>query len=242
LLAILHLCDSLFPVGTFAYSDGLEAAVRLAPTGSPLWRASPAAVEAAAGTTDVVDFLREWMDVTLAEPIGRLDGPAVWSAWRACTEEDWVALTALDEDLTALRPSLAARRSIRAVGLRLLNTWTILHPDARLERVLAHARAGPLAPTLPVAFAVVCACAGLGRHESVAAFAYTRLAAATSAAMRLLPIGQTDAHGVLARALDRVPGIVDAIARRDARPESFAPALDIACMSQQYLHSRLFRS
>jgi len=60
--------------------------------------------------------------------------------------------------------------------------------------------------------------------------------------MRLLPIGQAGAHGLLARALARVPAVVDGIARRDAPPESFAPALDIAAMSQQYLHSRLFRS
>ena len=29
LLALLHLCDSLFPLGGFGYSDGLEAAVEI---------------------------------------------------------------------------------------------------------------------------------------------------------------------------------------------------------------------
>jgi urease accessory protein UreF len=29
---------------------------------------------------------------------------------------------------------------------------------------------------------------------------------------------------------------------REGRPESFSPALDIAQMTQQYLHARLFRS
>lgn len=93
-----------------------------------------------------------------------------------------------------------------------------------------------------MAFAAACACAGTGRRESVEAFAYTRLAATISAAMRLMPIGQTDAHALLARTLDRVPAVVDAIAERDAPLESFAPALDIEAMRQQYLHSRLFRS
>jgi urease accessory protein UreF len=36
--------------------------------------------------------------------------------------------------------------------------------------------------------------------------------------------------------------VVDGIIARDARIESFAPAIDIAAMTQQYLHSRLFRS
>jgi urease accessory protein UreF len=83
---------------------------------------------------------------------------------------------------------------------------------------------------------------GVERRDAVEAFAYTRLAATTSAAMRLMPIGQTDAHALLARTLDRVPAIAAAIATRDARLESFAPALDIEAMTQQYLHSRLFRS
>ena len=60
--------------------------------------------------------------------------------------------------------------------------------------------------------------------------------------MRLVAIGQTDAHRLLSRALARVPAIVDDVLARQARPESFAPALDIAQMTQQYVHSRLFRS
>jgi urease accessory protein len=230
-LAILHLCDSLFPVGAFAYSDGLEAA-------AVAWTRDAVGQETGA----VVERLRAWMGVTLDETMGRLEGPAVWRAWPAFHEERWDVIAALDEELTALRPSAAARRASRAIGLRLLTTWSTLHPDPRLEAGLERARRGRLGPTLPVAFAGACACAGVARRRSVEAFAYTRLAATMSAAMRLLPIGQTGAHGLLARTLDRVPAVVDAIARRDAPPESFAPALDIAAMSQQYLHSRLFRS
>jgi len=60
--------------------------------------------------------------------------------------------------------------------------------------------------------------------------------------MRLMPVGQTDAHRLLARTLERVARVVDGIIERDGRIESFSPALDIAMMTQQYLHSRLFRS
>jgi urease accessory protein len=182
------------------------------------------------------------MDATLHETIGRLEGPAVWTAWRAFTDENWRTITALDEELTALRPSSAGRQSSRAMGQRLLVTWSALHPDKRLDQALALCSERRTAPTLAVAFGGACACGGVAQRQAVAAFAYTRLAATISAAMRVMPIGQTDAHALLSRRLDRVPPIVDAIAGRDAPPESFAPALDIACMSQQYLHSRLFRS
>ena len=60
--------------------------------------------------------------------------------------------------------------------------------------------------------------------------------------MRLMPIGQTDAHLLLSRTLERVPAAVDRLVSCGSDPESFTPAMDIAAMTQQYLHSRLFRS
>ena len=222
MLALLHLCDSLFPVGSFAYSDGLESATSM-------------------DAISTAEDLREWIDVVLDETIGRAEGLTVWRAWRAFADRDWDALAALDEEAIALKPAASARRSSRAMGLRLLTTWHSLHPDPRLEHVLASVKSA----SLPVAFAGACACSGVEQHESVEAFAYTRLAATVSAAMRLMPIGQTEAHTLLARTLARVPSVVDAIAERDRAHEesgSFTPAMDIAAMSQQYLHSRLFRS
>jgi len=214
-LSLLHLCDSLFPVGSFAYSDGLESATT-------------------DGRVRTPEDLREWIDVCLDETIGRMDGPAVWQAWAATRDQDWNALDALDEELRALRPSSAGRKSSSTMGQRLLMTWRAIHPGALADAPTVHA--------LPTAFAIVCASANIDRRDALDAYAYTRLAATVSGAMRLIPIGQTDAHALLARTLDRVPEVADGIVRRDGRIESFTPALDIAAMTQQYVHSRLFRS
>jgi urease accessory protein len=222
LLALLHLCDSLFPIGGFGYSDGLEAAT-------------------SAGLVHTPADLQAWLDVCLDEVVGRTDGPAALRAWCAFNREDWEALCELDEEITAMRPSSTTRRSSRAMGLRLVTTWSALYPDQRLEHLLALARRQRLGPALPIAFGCVCASAGVGMRDAGAAFAYTRLASTTSAALRLMRIGQTDAHTRLAETLERVPAVVDAMATR-ARPESFAPAMDISAMAQQYLHTRLFRS
>jgi urease accessory protein len=225
LVKLLHVCDSLFPIGSFAYSDGLESATT------------------AAQVRDL-DGLREWLDVCLDEGIGRSDGPALAIAWSALHGADWDAFTAVDEELTALRPSSSVRMANRSMGWRLLKTWQELHPDERLEHALELAAwsTSPSGPTLPVAFAAVCVCAGINRRDALAGYAYTRLGATVSAAMRLMAVGQTDAHRLLSRVLDRVPGTVDDVIDRNPPIESFAPALDIAQMTQQYVHSRLFRS
>jgi urease accessory protein len=108
-----------------------------------------------------------------------------------------------------------------------------------MQRFVAVRRPGP---TLPVAFAAAGCCSGIAQRDLLAGYAYGRLAATVSAAMRLMPIGQTDAHQLLSLALARVPSSIDCVLARGARPESFTPALDVAQMRQQYLHARLFRS
>ena len=69
--------------------------------------------------------------------------------------------------------------------------------------------------------------------------------AVASSAMRLMSIGQREAHALLAATLARVPAAVDAIEAGLVRGDSlgaFAPAVDLAAMGQQYVRSRLFLS
>jgi urease accessory protein len=220
---LLHLCDSLFPIGSFAYSDGLESA-------------------AAGGLVTGKTGLVEWLEACRDEGFGRTDGPAMAIVWSALERGEWDAVVAIDEELTALRASSTTRTASRSMGLRLLKAWHGLHPDVRLERLQALARADRLGPTLPVAFSAVSYCGGMVLRDALAGYAYTRLAATISAAMRLVAIGQTEAHQMLSRALAQVPSTIDELLARNARPDSFTPALDIAQMTQQYAHARLFRS
>jgi len=220
LLSLLHLCDSLFPLGGYAHSEGLEAAT-------------------AAGRVADAGDLRSWMEANLDETLGRAEGPAVVLAWRAFRDRRVQALSALDADLYALRPSSTARQASRAMGTRLLKTWQQVHPAHEVQ-ALGHVAAASL--TLPVAFGVICASAHVTERDTLEAFLYTRLAAATSSAMRLMSIGQHEAHTVLASLLTRVPSTAETILQRGESPAAFVPALDIAAMRQQYVHSRLFRS
>jgi urease accessory protein UreF len=156
LLALLHLCDSLFPIGGFGYSDGLEAAT-------------------AAGLVQTPADLRAWLDVYLDEAVRRMDGPAALRAWSEFDREDWQALCELDEEITAMRPASALRRPSRAMGVRLVTTWGALYPDRRLEHVLDLARRRWLGPAPPIAFGCACASARVGTRDAGAAFAHTRL-------------------------------------------------------------------
>jgi urease accessory protein UreF len=65
-----------------------------------------------------------------------------------------------------------------------------------------------------------------------------------SAAMRLCRSARRGPR-TPARTLARVPAVVQAnldASLSEPGPESFAPAMDLAVMRQQYLHSRMFLS
>jgi urease accessory protein len=221
-LPLLHLCDSLFPTGAFAHSDGLE------------WATD-------ARLLDQPEQLGDWMDACLEQTLAHCDGRAVWLSWHAHAERDWNRLAAINAEVHALKPSAVARQAGRAMGARLVKTWTLLYQPVDLQNLLAELDVDRTI-TLPGAFGVVAASAGIAPRPAVEGFVYTRLAACASAAMRLMPIGQSDAHRVLASRLQRAGRVVDAIEAAPGLPSSFAPLLDIASMSHQYVHSRLFRS
>src|SRR5262245_32526315 len=90
LLSLLHICDSLFPIGAFAHSDGLESA-------------------SADGSIRTGDDLAVWMDVGLDQLFRRCDGPAVLLAWTAMLSDNEPALAELDDRVYALRPSSSSR-------------------------------------------------------------------------------------------------------------------------------------
>ncbi len=222
LTALLHLCDSLFPTGGYAHSDGLEAAVT-------------------SGEVEDGAAVRAWVDALVDDVLVHGDGPAARLAWEAFHDGCHQTLRQLDDDVYALRPSSTARDASRSVGLRLLTTWQRLHPHPRVEDMLSGTGVQP-GWTLPIAFAVACAAIRVDQRAMLQAFMYSRIAASVSAAMRLMPLGQGEAHGIVAAAADRLPAACDRVLRRRERPGAFAPLVDIAAMRQQYVRSRLFRS
>ena len=217
--ALLHLCDSLFPTGGYAHSDGLEAATD-------------------SGAVTSADDLRAWMRVLLHDTIGRAEAPAIVLAWEAARDRQWTALRGLDAELHALRPSSTARQASRGVGTRLLKTWSHIYPSEVVSLALAAGEPW----TLPVAFAVAALSADADRRTAVEAYAYTRLASTASAAMRLMRLGQLEAHSTLAAVLGGIPAMASAALTQHARPAAFTPLADIATMRQQYVVTRLFRS
>lgn len=212
----LQLTDSAFPVGAFAYSDGLETA-------------------ASSGLVHDGASLTEWMDHFLDAVFIPCEGLALVKCMIAMRAADFETLRHIDEELTVIRPSAAVRAASTGVGKRLLSLYTSISGDPQFP-ALPHGNAA-------AAYALVFFHRGLSPRDAVLAFGYNRLSGIVSAALRLISIGHQQGQLLLTKTIDRLPAAADRIMQMTGDPlRAFSPVLDIQQMNHQYVYSRLFRS
>lgn len=219
LVQTLQLTDSAFPVGAFAYSDGLETAV-------------------AGGAVRSADDLESWAAHYVDGLFVPCEGPAVVQTMKAAGQSDRETIRRIDEELTALKPSAAGRAASLSIGRRLLTAYTAVCEGAGLPPLPA----APEGCNAVVAYGLVYAHAGIEPREAALAYGYSRISGILSASMRVMPVGQQQVQTMLARILRRLPEAVDDVIRSEGPLRAFSPLLDIQQMNHRYVYSRLFRS
>lgn len=225
LLALLQLCDSMFPTGAFAHSYGLETYVQ------------KGLVSDAAG-------LQALLRGQLRQGLPTADLLVCKEAVLARDDGDLERLRFLGELLSAAKPAAEARKASEEVGRRLLRSGrSLVGPDLILDALHADIQDGRIAGQHAIVFAVLGGALGLHVDDILTAYAYTFVAGQASAAVRLVPLGQTDALQSI-KAL--WPAIEAAVQMTKASTladfGSFTPALDIRAMQHAYLDGRLFMS
>lgn len=210
-----------FPVGAFSYSHGIEWAVE------------------AGDITDLPSLLA-WLDVVLRQGSGLADASLFRHAHAATRAQDRAALKAAAELAVALQPSRERRLEATAQGDAFLLAVRAAWPAPALDD-LAAAWDGPCG--YPVAVGVTAAAHGIPVDEALHAYLHAFSANLISAAVRLVPLGQTDGQ----RALAAIEPVIEAVATASAGlalDEIGGCALrsDIASMRHETQYTRLFRS
>jgi urease accessory protein len=220
LLHTLQLMDSFFPVGAFAYSDGLETA-------------------ASSGQIPDAASLHVWMDHFVDAVFVPCEGLAVAKVMEALRKGDHNEVRRVDSELTAIRPASAVRSASTGVGRRLLSAYASICGD---ETFFAIAGILPCA-NAAAAYGAVFFHRGIEERDALLAFGYNRVTGMVSAGLRLIPMGQQQGQMILTRVIGRLPEAVNYILQIKSEPlRSFSPFLDIQQMNHQYVYSRLFRS
>jgi urease accessory protein len=215
---LLHLCSPALPIGAFAYSQGLEPAVTSG------W------------ITNEADA-RAWIVGQIGAQLATLDLPLFVRFYAAWNESDAAALGAWSAFLTASRPSAELQAEDRHLGVAL----------ARLLAGLGLDEAAPWVARADVTFAAMFALAARRWEIPVTAaahgFAFAWAEAQTSAAVRLVPLGQSAGQRILVDAAAAIPAAVThALTLVDDELGAAAPRLAIASAHHETQYSRLFRS
>jgi len=222
LYRLLAWLSPAYPIGAFSYSHGVETAVE---EGFIKDRAS----------------LVTWLESVLLQGTGVVEGALFAAAGHAAAAEDWPAFDAIAERAAAWRGTMEMALESRQQGGSFLSITRTAWPHASL--VAAHERlGGELA--LPVAVALAAAAHGIALEQALAGYLHAFTANLISAALRTVPLGQSDGQLALA-ALERA---VNAAAQAAMVVTSLdevgtaTPLLDWCSLRHETQYTRLFRS
>lgn len=222
LYRLLAWLSPAYPIGAFSYSHGVETAVE---EGFIKDRAS----------------LVTWLESVLLQGTGVVDGALFAAAWRTAGAEDWTSFDALAERAAAWRGTSEMALESRQQGGSFLSITRTAWPHPNLYA--AHERrAGEL--SLPVAVALAAAVHGIALDRALEGYLHAFTANLISAALRSVPLGQSDGQIALAALEPAVHQATEAALAITSLDEvgTATPLLDWCSLRHETQYTRLFRS
>ncbi len=221
-LRLLQLTSPNLPTGAFSYSQGLEWACQC-------------------GWVSSVDSCSDWLQSLLDESIAHLELPLLMRLYHAAAEDDPVRFRHYSDWLMSCRETSELRQEEQQRAWALLKLLRQLPDGQQWSRLTSWQTA--LATSQLASYALAAHHWRIPLAELLVAYGWSWLENAVLAAIKLVPLGQSEGQQMLYRIS---PGIIPAIARArqltddDIGPA--APAQAIACSRHENQYSRLFRS
>jgi urease accessory protein len=214
--------SSSFPIGGFAFSQGLESA-------------------AEAGLVHDEDTLRSWICDLIQ--FGSISNDLILAscAWTASCAQSWDALASVAELAAALQPSAERYSEAVTQGASFLAAITEAWSCPGLPAAMEHCSA--VRPVYAVAAGIAAALHGVRRGPMLESFALSFVSNQVSAGIRLGIIGQTAGQRIIASLL---PAAGEVAARActstldDLGSASFSA--DLLTIEHETQYTRLFRT
>jgi len=218
LLSLLRFVSPSLPIGAYAYSRALEYAVHC-------------------GAVHDEPSAADWIVGLAVHTTARLDAPVLLRLQRAFSTADDDAVAHWNGFLLASRESSELRLEDTQLGAAL----------ARLLVSQGVARAEGFCKRNDVCYATMFALAAVSSQLSEAnallGFMWAQAEGQVSAAVRLIPLGQTAGQNLLSQLIAALPACVaKAAALPDEDIGAFTPGLALASALHETQYTRLFRS
>ncbi len=221
LVRLLQLASPTLPVGAYSYSQGLESAVD-------------------SGNVRDAGSAKAWLFELLEHAMARMEAPIFLRLVDAWRHEDAQAVDHWNTLLLASRETAEFRAETAQMGYSLARL--LIDIGALDERSMTALRALEEC-TFATAFALAAAKWEISGEDALLAYLWAWLENQVMAAVKAVPLGQTDGQ----RLLHAIGGRLDDIAARAATLDdddlgSYVPGLAVLSSRHETQYSRLFRS
>ncbi|MEP7156944.1 MAG: urease accessory protein UreF [Betaproteobacteria bacterium] len=221
LARLLRLASPVLPVGAFSYSQALEWAVE-------------------SGVVTDADSAQRWIADAFMLTLARCEAPAWLRLLEGWNTNDFAVIQHWNDFFLASREGAELRaetlqmgRAMRALISRsnefpaVMNEWLGLIDE----------------PAYPTAFAAAISVWKIDARAALTAYLWSWAENQVVAAMKLVPLGQTDGQRLLAALTGMMPAALDEIfAREDDDIGTLAHGFAISSAQHETQYSRLFRS
>lgn len=221
LLTLLQLASPALPVGAYSYSEGIETL-------------------ATNGTIASAPDLFHWLSKELIWGAVRVETAIAGWVYSSSAQQNFEQIEYWNQWLSAFRETEEMRSQSWQMGRSLLRLFTDLEPD------LAAQFPASLRQTdcnFAIAYALVAQAWNVPWDEAAIAYLHSWAANLVSAAVRAVPLGQTDGQRVLRQLADPIQQSytdIQTLTEVDLGACSWGTA--IASMQHESQYSRLFRS
>lgn len=220
-LQMIQISDSLFPIGAYTLSNGLETFV----------------LEGKLRTeSELETYVNRYLDILPYNDLGVM--------LLACQNaEDESYIRRLDAYSMALKVPSEVRTGSKKLCRRFLKIWKSLEDYPHTANYQMEIQKKHLQGNHAIAVGLYAADLGMKMEDSAGIYAYSLVNAIITNAVKTIPLSQMAGQDILHRALERIPDCVEIGMTMTMEALGVGGTeFDIGAMNHEYLYSRLYMS
>lgn len=221
LARLLQFSDSTLPVGSFAFSNGLESALQTEVVKDPA-------------------SLQQFVELVVRQA-ANMDGTALLNAHRAIRAGDYEGVKSADHELWNRRIGEEQQLMLSRMGKKFAELSLKISDFPVLATWLQDIKAGDTPGCFPIGQAIALAHLGADEKQAFVVHQYGVASMILSAAVRLMRIDHLDTQRILFAVQQRVESDYQEVCDLELdEMSSFAPIFDVLVAHHTKTHVRLF--
>lgn len=222
---LLQVNDSLFPIGAYSHSYGLETYIQK---------------DIVHDTATATEYIKK----RLLYNFLYTDLLATRLAFDYTKANDLAKLNELEDIMEASRIPLELREASKKLGSRFIKTLThmdVPYEQEHFKKYLALRKGKTTCH--PCAYGVFCACTKINREEALTNYLYAQASAMVTNCVKTIPLSQSDGQKILFSLYPTFADILNTISTADEEMLCLStPGFDFRSIQHEYLYSRLYMS